>query len=298
VGRRNTFRRPDETLGSFADRGDVGFNEEMARQLRQAADLLEAQHANRNRVRAYRRAAESLLRLEEPASSIYWREGLKGLVALPAIGRTFALAIVDVVEVGRWRWLDRLEGEVDPERLLATVAGIGPGLARRIHDELSVETLEDLELAATDGRLATVDGFGAKRLQSVRDSLAGRLGFRGHRWHDHAREGTPVPIEDLLDIDLEYRRAAEAGQLPTIVPRRFNPDGSVEIPVLHTTRNGQHFTALYSNTPMANELQRTDDWVVIYADAPDQGQWTVITATRGEEADQRVVRGWADPPGR
>ena len=72
---------------------------------------------------------------------------------------------------GRWRWLERLQGELDPESLLATVAGIGPGLAACIHQELGIETLEDLEVAAHDGRLARVDGFGPKRVQSVIDSL-------------------------------------------------------------------------------------------------------------------------------
>ncbi|MFT7598031.1 MAG: hypothetical protein ACI8TP_000952 [Acidimicrobiales bacterium] len=294
MGPDDTLRQPEATIPSLTKQPDQRFNREMARQLRRAADLLETQRADRHRVRAYRRAADELLQLGEPASSIYRRQGLDGLVALPGIGRSFALAIADLVEVGRWRWLDRLEGDVEPERLLSTVAGIGPGLATRIHLELGVETLEDLELAARNGRLAKMRGFGPKRVQSVKDNLAGRLGFRGQQWRYDVAGRRPLSVGELLDIDCEYRQKAAAGRLPTIVPSRFNPQRKVTLPVLHTARDGRHFTAVYSNTPLANDLGRTTDWVVIYEDAPDHGRWTVVTETRGRLTGQRVVRGWSD----
>ena len=60
------------------------------------------------------------------------------------------------------------------------------------------------------------------------------------------------------------RNKAEAGQLPTIAPKRFNPEGKTWLPVLHSTQDGWHFTALYSNTARAHELGRTHDWVVVY----------------------------------
>ncbi len=268
------------------------FNASLARQFLRAADILEVQHADRHRVRAYRHAADALRHLPEPACTIYRRGGIPGLIALPAIGRSFALAIADVTETGRWHWLDRLLGQADPERLLVTIAGVGPGLASRLHHELGVESLEDLEVAAYDGRLGEMPGFGEKRVQSVRDSLAGRL----------ARHGSVGPSTDevpadgpsraeRLGIDEEYRREAAAGRLPTIVPNRFNPNRDRHLPVLHTIRGGHHYTAMYSNTPLAHQLGQTTDWVVIYADAPGHGQWTVLTEWHGVLSGQRVVRG-------
>ena len=278
-------------LGHDRPEADVQFNTHMANRLQQGADLLETQHANQHRVLAYRRAATAIQQLDEPASSIYHREGLSGLIALPAIGRSFALAIADVVETGRWRWLDRLNGHVEPDLLLRTVAGIGPGLAHRLHLELGIETLEELESAAHDGRLASLPGFGDKRVQSVRDSLAGRLANRGSALHQDIVSPSSATISELLEIDAEYRAEAAAGRLASIVPRRFNPSGDRSIPVSHTSRHGRHFTALFSNTALAHQLGQTDDWVVIYADSPDQGHWTVVTETRGLHAGERVVRG-------
>jgi putative hydrolase len=97
----------------------------------------------------------------------------------------------------------------------------------------------------------------------------------------------------LLDVDREYSEKAGEGSLPTIAPRRFNPEGQAWLPVLHTRRDPWHFTALYSNTAMAHELGRTRDWVVIYFydDHHQEGQHTVVTETQGPLRGRRVVRG-------
>ncbi len=274
---------------------DQAFKAHMAAQFRLAADLLETQDADGFRIRAYHRAAQAIERLDEPASAIYRRDGLAGLIALPAIGRAFALAIADVVDLGRWRWLDRLRGDVDPEVVLATVAGIGEGLAGRLHEELGVESLEELEQAANDGRLEQVVGFGPKRVRSIKESLAGRLGYQGRVGRAAVDDRNEPTVAELLDVDREYREKARRGVLPLIAPRRFNPSGRRWLPILHTTRRDHHLTALYSNTARAHHLGRTSDWVVIYADSPDQGRWTVVTETTGPAKGERVVRGRPKP---
>ena len=64
-------------------------------------------------------------------------------------------------------------------------------------------------------------------------------------------------------------------------------------PVLHVNKPGWHFTALYSNTARAHELDRTRDWVVIYAEDESfhERPYTVVTAGRGTLVGRRVVRG-------
>lgn len=270
----------------------VDFNAEMARRFRVAESLLEAQHADSFRVLAYRHGADELDGLRESAADIYARDGLAGLIALPAIGRRLALAIADVVDTGHWRWLDRLQGNTDPEQVLATVPTIGPKLAHRLHAELGIETLEDLERAVYDGRLGRLRGIGDKRWHAVRDSVVARL----HSRRDKQRDFTVDPhchptIEMLLSIDREYRTKADLNQLPTIAPHRFNPTHAHWLPVLHTTRDGHHYTAMFSNTARAHDLGRIDDWVVIFADTADEDRWTVVTETRGPHAVERVVRG-------
>jgi putative hydrolase len=229
-------------------------------------------------------------RLPRPVSAILREQGLEGLERLPAIGPAIARAIRDVVDTGRLPMLERLRGESDAVALLGSVPGIGPILAERLHHELGIDTLEQLEAAAHDGRLADVAAIGEKRLAGIRDTLAARLG--------RPRSASPPPspeeppVDELLDVDRQYRRDAAAGRLRLIAPRRMNPERVAWLPVLHTDRGERHYTALFSNTPRAHALRRTHDWVVLYADgAREERQYTVVTAFRGILKGRRVVRG-------
>ena len=266
-------------------------NLQVAHQLDEAANLLEQHHADAFRVQAYRNAASTVRELPRNILDLVHEEGLEGLDALPSIGPVLARAITLIVTTGRLPMLDRLRAELDPIALLATVPGIGARLAERVHDSLDIDTLEELELAAHDGRLGSLAGFGEKRIAGIRDALATRLGRQRVPIAAERKEDRP-PVDELLDVDREYRAAARAGRLHRIAPRRFNPERRAWLPVMHTWRGGRHYTVLFSNTARAHALGKTRDWVVLYYDGRDgQRQHTVVTATSGPLARHRVVRG-------
>lgn len=264
-------------------------NSRIADRLRLMAEIRSDQGDDGFRVSAYRRAADTVDALDEPVDAILSREGQAGLVALPAIGEGIAAAIAEMVLTGRWAQLDRISGELDPEALFRTLPGVGPKLAERLHESLGVDTLEQLELAAHDGRLEAVEGVGPRRAAALRMALQDRLGRR--RIRSHVEPGPPLAL--LLAVDEAYRRAAAAGKLRKIAPRRFNPSGEAWLPILHEDRQGWHFTALYSNTARAHDLGKTKDWVVIYAHAGagPETQCTVVTESHGALKGRRVVRG-------
>jgi len=265
-------------------------NKFIADRLREAASLLEQQAANRFRVNAYRKAADTVESLEEDVALILQSEGLQGLTALPAIGPLIGSAIVEMVQTGHWAQLERLRGVFDPEALFRRVPGVGPKLARQIIDELHVDTLEALETAVHGGRLRNVTGFGPRRIAMIRSGLAEMLGRR--RWGARPPRSEP-PVGAILDVDREYRQKAEAGSLRRIAPKRFNPSNEAWLPILHTERDAWQFTALYSNTALAHSLGRIRDWVVVYyhTDSFAEGQRTVVTETQGTLKGKRVVRG-------
>ena len=271
-------------------------NADVADRLEELATLVEQQGGSGYRVRAYRRAAASLRRAAEPVNDVLQQRGLDGLKAIPGVGDGIARAIRDLVVHGRLAMLDRVRGEGDPVKVLASVPGIGPVLADRLHHDLGIETLEELEAAAHEGRLRRA-GIGDKRLAGIRDSLAHRLA----RWHRPAPQHTRGPtLDEILDVDREYREKAAQGSLVRIAPRRFNPRRIAWLPILHTERDGRHYTALFSNTARAHRLGRTDDWVVIYWDGDNvagEGRCTVITARGRGGLDRRIVRGYDDQEG-
>jgi hypothetical protein len=263
---------------------------QIADRLTEMADLLEAQAADRFRVRAYRQGAATVRAMGEDPALILARDGLKGLTDLQNIGPSLARAIDEMAETGRWMQLERLRGDTEPERLFQVLPGVGPETARALHDHLHVDTLEALEIAAHDGRLEIVPGIGPRKAASIRASLAALLARRRRRGDEDHEE---PPISILLAVDEAYRREAEAGRLRRIAPRRFNPDGKAWLPVLHVDRDGWSLTALFSNTALAHELGRTNDCVVIYfgRDGGPEHQRTVVTETRGPLEGRRVVRG-------
>lgn len=283
------------TAEDRAGRGDGALNAGIAARLTEAADILESQGADRFRVGAYRRAADTVAGLAEGVGAILERDGVEGLIALPTIGESIAGAIAQMVRTGRWPQLERLRGTLEPEALFQAVPGIGPELAGRLHDTLHVDTLEALEAAAHEGQLESVPGIGPRKAAALRAALADTL----NRVRPARRARTPGPRPDIgtiLDVDAVYRREAAAGSLPTIAPKRFNPRGEAWLPILHARRGDWHFTVLFSNTALAHRLDRVHDWVIVYFYDGDhrEGQNTVVTEIRGPLTGRRVVRGRED----
>jgi Holliday junction resolvasome RuvABC DNA-binding subunit len=272
-------------------------NEKIAAILDEVAEVLAQLPNNPFRIHSYRVAAETVRNAEESVAELADRTGEEGLRQLPGVGTRLARSIREIAETGRLRRLEQLKAAIRPEDVLAQVPGIGDELAAKIHTELGIDTLEELEVAAFDGRLEQLPGIGPKRLQGVRDTLAGRFGRSASRRQKKRlaevwEAPSEPPIELLFQIDARYREKAEAGQLRTIAPRRVNPQGEAWLPVMGVRRSGWRFRVLFSNTPQAHQLGKTRDWVVIYFEREGyQGQRTVVTAQTGPLKDKRIVRG-------
>jgi putative hydrolase len=214
--------------------------------------------------------------------------GAAALEDLPGVGRSIAGALMQLLQTGRWPFLEHLRGVADPVHVFQQIPGVGPQLAKRIHDQLGVSTLQELEVAAHQGRLSEVPGLGPRRAMMVRAALADLLSRirppDAHKVHE-------PDVALLLDVDSEYRERAH--ELHKIAPRRFNPEREAWLPVLHTRRGEWIFTALFSNTARAHELGKTHDWVVIFfhSDQDLQSQCTIVTETQAHLRGLRVVRG-------
>jgi len=274
-------------------------NEEIADTLDHVADLLELEEDNAFRVRSYRNAAQTIRDLDQPVASLVQQDGERLLQNLPGIGERLAGSIEEIATTGRLGLAEKLESEIWPGKLFTEVPGLGPELARRIHEQLGISTLEELEVAAYDGRLEQVEGIGPERAEGVRIALSGMLSRSSRRQLRQAigrgaqeKEPEKPSIALLLEIDEEYRRKAEQGRLKKIAPKRFNPEGQAWLPLMTAKRQGWNFTVLFSNTALAHRSGKTHDWVVIYYEREgEQHQSTVVTAERGTLAGRRIVRG-------
>ncbi len=134
--------------------------------------------------------------------------------------------------------------------------------------------------------------IGPRRRGALRAILAERLARQRRSRLSDTGAGHP-PVDMLLKADEIYRTRAARGELPTIAPRRFNPEGRAWLPILHARHDDWHRTLLFSNTELAHRLGRTKDWVVVHAQKADRPEerCSIVTETRGELTGRRVLEG-------
>ncbi len=148
-------------------------NAEVARLLREVADLLELEGANPFRVRAYQAAARTVEELPRPVVELL-EEGQQ-LTDLPGIGQDLAGKIEEIARTGRLAAHRELARKV-PKGLtdIMRLRGLGPKRARALYDALKVRSLAQLERSARAGRIRALPGFGAKTEANILHELEGR----------------------------------------------------------------------------------------------------------------------------
>jgi len=191
-------------------------NVEIARVLAEVADVLEIQGADSFRIRAYRNAVRTIEEQIRPLERMV-TEGAP-LTDLPAIGKEMAGHIRELTTTGTLALRDRLIAEI-PRSLIELVRlpGVGPKKARRLWDELRVGSVDELEAAAREGRVAALAGFGDKIQTRI---LAGIEEYRQHTRRvllaDSERYVEPLvgylsqcPQLERLEVAGSYRRRVE-----------------------------------------------------------------------------------------
>jgi len=144
-------------------------NDEIAQVLQETADLIDLTDGNPHRGRAFARAGRALEDLNEPVADRL-REGT--LVDISGIGDAMAEHIAEILEGGSFGLRDELLSAVPPGLMdVLQVQGLGTKRTRRLWTELNVTSLDELEQAAKDDRITSLDGFGAKTQQNILENV-------------------------------------------------------------------------------------------------------------------------------
>ena len=148
-------------------------NADIATVFEHVADLLEYEGDNVFRVRAYRSAARTIGGLVESLASVR-ADPARSLTDLEGIGADLAGKIGELLDSGRLGLLAELEKRVPRVAFeLMRVPGLGPKKAKALVAELGLTSLDGLEQACREGRVATLKGFGAK----TQAAILGNIGF-------------------------------------------------------------------------------------------------------------------------
>jgi DNA polymerase (family X) len=140
--------------------------------LEQIATLLELKGENPFKSRAYQTAARTLEQMTEPLEQVV-AAGRLGEVK--GIGEGIQKKIVELVTTGRLGYYEELKASTPPGLLLMLeIPGLGPKKIKALHDELGVETVEQLEKACHDGKIAVLKGFGEKTQANISQGIERR----------------------------------------------------------------------------------------------------------------------------
>ena len=141
----------------------------IARIFTDIGDLLEIKSANPFKVRAYRNAADIVGHMAERIADLTDAD----VRELPGIGKDLTAKIRELIDTDALAFYDELLKEFPPTILdMLRLQGVGPKTVAVLYGELGIETLDDLEAAATEGRLRTLKGMGPKKEQLLLRSLA------------------------------------------------------------------------------------------------------------------------------
>ena len=134
--------------------------------LSQIGELLQVKGDQKFKARAYKGAARSLIALDTDDLAPLLKSG--ELAETPGIGPATLSVVRELVETGESSYLNKLrEGMPEGFLDLMRVPGLNVAKVQLIHDELGVQTLEDLERVARNGQLAGLPRFGAKTAEKI-----------------------------------------------------------------------------------------------------------------------------------
>src|SRR5207244_8987946 len=209
-------------------------NAEIARLLTDVADLLEISAGNPFKVRAYPSAAGTAADHPDPIAELV-AGGEFDLTELPGIGGGIAKEITALVQTGSMPQRQQLAATVPPGLLdLLRIPGLGPKRVKLFHDQLKVNSVADLKDALEKGKIATLQGFGPKLLEKIRDGVSGAAAGAQKRMVLHEAEQYARAIVeylkagggiDAIDVAGSFRRRKETiGDLDIVVSCVNAPD--------------------------------------------------------------------------
>lgn len=137
-------------------------NDEIAKILYEIGEYLEMEDIP-FKPRAYEKVAQTVESLEEDASEIYKRGGLKAIGEISGVGISIAEKIEELIKTGHSKYHEQLKKKIPVDlAILTRIEGLGPKSIKKLYQELRIKNLEDLEKAVRAGKIRNLEGFGEK----------------------------------------------------------------------------------------------------------------------------------------
>ena len=184
--------------------------DQVAQVLTEIATLLELKGENPFKSRAYANAARAIESLGQPLETVF---APQSEASIKGIGDSLHQKICELLATGKLGYYEELKNSVPPGLLLMlAIPGLGPKKVKALHDKLGVETMEQLEKACQENKVAQLAGFGEKTQANI---LAG-INFRRQYASRHLLRDALLAAEPILANLREHPevvRCSTAGSL-------------------------------------------------------------------------------------
>jgi DNA polymerase (family 10) len=223
-------------------------NAELAERFELLADMLELDGADAFRLAAYRRAAARIRESAVPVAQL----ALDGKATkLSGIGGTIEAKIVELTETGDLQALAKLRDKL-PAGLVQVmhVPGLGPKTARKLWEELGVDSLDGLRAAAEQERLRELPGLGPKSEEKVLKELskpARRSAATGRTLLGRVLGAVRRAVEEIEESGLA-ERVSEAGSV------RRRRETVHDLDLIATAADPPALTAFFAERPWVAEV--------------------------------------------
>ncbi|MGC8852753.1 MAG: DNA polymerase/3'-5' exonuclease PolX [Hydrogenobacter sp.] len=218
-------------------------NKEIARIFEKMADILEFLGDNPYRIATYRRVANVLSELNVDVEELL-KSGK--IYHIPGIGQSSVEKIIEYLRTGKISKYEELKNKVPEDLLeLMEVPNIGPKTLKLAYEKLGVRSKDDFIRAVRSGMLATLPGFGEKKLQNI---------MRGIELWEKSKER--MTLIEAFEIGQEYlnylkelKGITEKVELAGSLRRRKETVGDIDILVSAPRQNWskihEHFVSFH-----------------------------------------------------
>ena len=189
--------------------------EEIANVLERIATLLELNNENPFKIRAYTNAARAI---ETFGGNVPDFQDEEAVAKIPGIGKSIALKIKELAASGSLKYLEELSAQFPAGVLeLFALPGLGAKKIKALYDQLGISSIEQLQKACEEGRVAELAGFGQTTQQKLCEAIAKRAAHAGSfQFGQLAAEAETLRADlaahdSALQVDIagSYRRRKE-----------------------------------------------------------------------------------------
>ena len=172
--------------------------------------LLELKGENPFKTRAYQNAARTIEALSEPLDKVVAEARL---AEIKGIGDALQQKITELVTTGKLQYYEDLKASIPPGLVaMLDIPGLGPKKIKALHDELGIESVEQLERACKDGKIAGLKGFGEKTQTNILEGINRRRAYASRHLISDALQRAE-PLLEALRSHPDVIRCSAAGSL-------------------------------------------------------------------------------------